>query len=155
MHGTMRLHCLNLLLIIFLFFTVNTKLSYGTILEWEPFRVRTDLALNIPMVEQENEKNTGSVQDESPGMRDGHLFTLDTNRKEETKWNRFNLPYLTLTFSRCAVGQLDMTRSLSNGQNKWNTIKSLPSTFLHSPYGDTFESLGKVFEPQVNLGIEF
>jgi len=31
----------------------------------------------------------------------------------------------------------------------------LPTIFLHSPYQDTFESIGKIFEPEVNLGIEF
>ena len=157
----MRLHHLNLLLIISLFFTVNAKRSYGTVLEWEPFKMRSDLALSIPVVPLENKiafmpDGSSEIRD-IEDIRNSYLSILDTDKKSETNWNRFNFRYLTLTLSHCAAGQFDrdMARLFSDEQNKWDTIKSLPATFLHSPYGDTFESIGKIFEPQVNLGIEF
>jgi len=51
--------------------------------------------------------------------------------------------------------KVDIRQQTGNESEKLNTIKSLPSVFLNSPYRDTFESLGKIFEPQVNLSIEF
>ena len=151
----MRLHRLILLFII-IFFTVSAGRSYGTILEWEPFKIRADLALSIPVVPLKD-KIIFIPPDEFSEIRDSYLFTLDTDRKSDTNWNRFNFRSLTFTFSHCEVGQFDrnMTRLLGNEQDKWNTIKSLPTIFLHSPYQDTFESIGRIFEPQVNLGIEF
>lgn len=163
----MRLHCLNLsclssFIIVFLFFTMGVGRSQGTVLEWEPFKMRADLALSISVVAPLENKITfipdGSSEIRDIGdFRDSYLSTLDTDRKSEANWNRFNLRYLTLTFSHCATGQFEreMTGLFSNEGNKRDTIKSLPATFLHSPYQDTFESIGKIFEPQVNLGIEF
>jgi len=158
----MRLHHLNLLLIIFLFFTVNAERSYGTVLEWKPFKMRADLALSVSAVTPlENKINfmpdgSSEILDIEDFM-DSYLSTLDTDRKSEANWNRFNLRYLTLTFSHYATGQFerDMTELFSNEGNKWDTIKSLPTIFLHSPYQDTFESIGKIFEPQINLRIDF
>jgi hypothetical protein len=51
--------------------------------------------------------------------------------------------------------QVDIRQASGNSVDKLYAIKSLPSMFMNSPYRDTFESLGKIFEPQVNLSIEF
>jgi hypothetical protein len=163
----MRLHRLNLFflssfIIVFLLLTIGSGRSQGAVLEWEPFKMRSDLALSISVVAPLGNKiifmpDVFSEILDIGDFRDSYLSTLDTDRKSEVSWNRFNLRYLTLTFSHCATGQFerDMTGLFSNEGNKWGTIKSLPATFLHAQYRDTFESIGKIFEPQVNLGIEF
>jgi hypothetical protein len=51
--------------------------------------------------------------------------------------------------------QVDVRQASGSGVDKLYEIKSLPSMFINSSYRDTFESLGKIFEPQVNLNIEF
>ncbi len=51
--------------------------------------------------------------------------------------------------------KVDIRQLTGSESDKLNAIKSLPSMFLNSSYRDTFESLGKIFEPQVNLSIEF
>ena len=155
----LNLFCLSSFIIVFLFLTMDAGRSQGTVFEWEPFKMRSDLVLSIPVVAPLENKITfiPDGSSEIRDIRDSYLSILDTDRKSETSWNRFNFRYLTLTFSHCAAGQFerDMTRLFSNEGNKWNTLKSLPATFLRSPYRDTFESIGKIFEPQVNLGIEF
>jgi hypothetical protein len=51
--------------------------------------------------------------------------------------------------------QKDINQKSGDENEKLNAIKSLPSTFLTSPYRDSLEAIGKIFEPQLNLSIEF
>ena len=122
--------------------------------EWEPFKIRPDLALNIPIIELEN-KEISISPDEIYEIRDNDLF--ETDKINSTSRDHFNLQRFIFTFSQCKVGKSDrdITRLFSKDHGKWDTIKSFPSLFLHSPYQDTFGSIGRIFEPQVNLGIKF
>jgi hypothetical protein len=50
---------------------------------------------------------------------------------------------------------IEVRQPVIDNNDRLNAIKSLPSLFLDSHYQDTFESIGRIFEPQLNLGIEF
>jgi hypothetical protein len=50
---------------------------------------------------------------------------------------------------------MDVRQQSDNANDKINAILSFPSMLLNNQYRDTVESIGKVFEPQLNLGIEF
>jgi hypothetical protein len=78
-------------------------------------------------------------------------------RKNDTPLNVLRFHNFSISFSRTLIDQLqaDGRQASESGSDKLYAIKSLPSMFLNSPYKDTFESLGKIFEPQVNLSIEF
>ena len=135
----LNLSCLSSFIIVFLFLTMGAGHSQGTVLEWEPFKMRADLALSISVVAPLENKITfiPDGSSEIRDIRDSYLSILDTDRKSGTNWNLVNFRYLILTFSHCATGQFerDMTRLFSNEGNKWDTIKSLPATFLHSHTG--------------------
>lgn len=159
----MYLYRLNLLffIVFFLFSTVGEGHSQGVVFEWETFQIRPDLALNVPVAAGPERKITfipdGYSEISNILERNIDICPPDADRKSETKWNRFNFRHLTLTFSRYATGQFEgrKTGLLDDKQSKWDTIKSLPATFLHSPSQETFESLGRIFEPELKLGIEF
>jgi hypothetical protein len=157
----MRLNHPTLIFFIFLFFTVSTGYSHGNVFEWEPFSIRSDLALNVPPAAGPERKITfitdGHSEISDILERDADIYVFDADSKSETKWKRFNFRHFILTFSHFATNQREreITGPLSGKQSKWDTIKSLPMTFLHSPSQDTFESIGRIFEPEFNLGVEF
>ena len=157
----MRLNHLTLIFFIFLFFTASTGHSQGNVFDWEPFSIRSDLALNVPPAAGPERKITfmPDRQYETSDIleRDAEIYVSDEDSKSETKWNRFNFRNLILTFSHFTTNphEREITGPLSGKQSKWDTIKSLPMTFLNSPSQDTFESIGRIFEPEFKLGVEF
>jgi hypothetical protein len=78
-------------------------------------------------------------------------------RKDDSSLNILRFHNVSISFSRTLLDQLqvDARQASGSGSDKLYAVKSLPSMFLNSSYRDTFESLGKIFEPQVNLSIEF
>lgn len=127
----------------------------GMTAAWEPFKTNTELG----------SYTAGIDADKMPSERDEFIQTdkiipveHDTAwRKNDGSLNILKFHKVSVSFSRTLLDQLqvDMHQASGNSVDKLSTIKSLPSMFVNSPYRDTFESLGKIFEPQVNLSIEF
>lgn len=127
----------------------------GMIATWEPFKTNAELGSYV----------VGIDVDRIPSARDEFLQTdkiipldLDTaERKNDSSLNVLRFHNVSVSFSRTLLDQLqvDVRQASGSGVDKLYEIKSLPSMFINSSYRDTFESLGKIFEPQVNLNIEF
>ncbi len=127
----------------------------GIISAWEPFKTKTELGSYVVVVDA----------DRIPSARDEYIQTdkfismdRDTvERKDNNSLNVLRFHNVSISVSRTLLDQLqvDVRQSSGSGDDKLYAIKSLPSMFLNSSYRDTFESLGKIFEPQVNLSIEF
>ncbi|HEX7534714.1 MAG TPA: hypothetical protein VF343_05610 [Syntrophales bacterium] len=127
----------------------------GMIAAWEPFKTNTELGSYL----------VGVDADRIPSARDEFIQTdkiipmeRDTaERKNDSSLNVLRFHNVSVSFSRTLLDQMqvDIRQSSGNEVDKLSAIKSLPSMFLNSSYRDNFESLGKIFEPQVNLSIEF
>jgi hypothetical protein len=127
----------------------------GMIVAWEPFKTNTGLGSYVVSVDA----------DKIPSAQDDFIQTdkfipieRDTAwRNNDGSLNVLRFRKVSVSFSRAFLDQLqvDIRQSSGNGVDRLSAIKSLPSMFVNSPYKDTFESLGKIFEPQVNLSIEF
>jgi hypothetical protein len=129
----------------------------GMIGAWEPFKTKTELGLYATGVDDDR---MPSAWDEF--IQDDKIISIDRDRntaerKDDSYLNVLRFHNVSISFSRAVLDQLqvDIRQSSGSGVDKLYEIKSLPSTFLNSSYRDTFQSLGKIFEPQVNLSIEF
>ncbi|MGZ6249282.1 MAG: hypothetical protein ACXWMC_06680 [Syntrophales bacterium] len=127
----------------------------GMIAAWEPFKTNTELGSYL----------VGVDADIIPSARDEFIQTdkiipieRDTaERKNDSSLNVLRFHNVSVSFSRTLLDQMqvDIRQSSGNEVDKLSAIKSLPSMLVNSSYRDNFESLGKIFEPQLNLSIEF
>ena len=127
----------------------------GMIGAWEPFKTKAELGSHMVGVDADR---IPSARDEF--IQTDKIISMDrdtTERKDDSSLNVLRFHNVSISFSRTLLDQLqvDVRQSSGSGVDKLYAIKSLPSMFLNSSYRDTFESLGKIFEPQVNLSIEF
>jgi hypothetical protein len=154
-----RVHSLKYAWFICLFFLIAVSAVEGNAsgmnAAWEPFKANTELGAYV----------VGVDADRMPEAKDEFILTdkiipmdRDTaERKTDGSLNVLRFHKVSVSFSRTFLDQMqvDIRQASGNGVDKLSAIKSLPSMFVNSPYRDTFESLGKIFEPQVNLSIEF
>jgi len=122
---------------------------------WEPFKTKIELGSYA----------IGVYTDEIRSARDELIQTdkiiiMDQDpvvRNDESSPNGLKIHNVTIFFSQVMMDQakVDIRQSTGIESEKLNAIKSVPPMFLNSSYRDAFESLGKIFEPQVNLSIEF
>jgi len=127
----------------------------GMISAWEPFKTKTELGLHAAGVDADR---ILSSRDEF--TQTDKIISIDRDtaeRKDDSSLNILRFHNVSISFSRTLLDQLqvDARQASGSGSDKLYAVKSLPSMFLNSSYRDTFESLGKIFEPQVNLSIEF
>ena len=118
----------------------------------ERFTVKTEFASGVEM-----DKTLFSKDDFS---KSGNIITIDsdtTDKKHEADWNilKFHNVKISISHTEADQKQRDIYQIQSDDNIKLNAIKSLPTSFLTSQYRDTFQSIGKIFEPEVKLGIEF
>jgi len=126
---------------------VETQPVYG-----EKFTVKTEFSSPIEM------DKTLSAEDEFSKPR--KIITTDSlteDRNYEGSWNILKYHNVKISISHTETDQKahDISQIKSDDDTKLNAIKSLPNSFLSSQYRDTFQSIGKIFEPEVKLGIEF
>jgi hypothetical protein len=127
----------------------------GMISAWEPFKIKTELGPHAAGVDADR-----FLPSRDEFTQTDEIISMDRDsaeRKNDTPLNVLRFHNFSISFSRTLIDQLqvDGRQASGSGSDKLYAIKSLPSMFLNSSYRDTFESLGKVFEPQVNLSIEF
>jgi len=128
----------------------------GVAYDWEPFQTRVDLGLRLPS--NIPERNGLIFPDEFSSIRDlAKEETSVSDVKSERNLDLYRYRRIRLYLSHVIIDRkdIDIRQPLSNVDDKINKIKSVPSMFFNSQYRDTFESMGRIFEPQVNLGIEF
>lgn len=123
----------------------------GFFLNWRPFIVREDLA---PVKKMRLPAYTFEHFATDSKDRSNALKVVAEGR--ERKWSEFQFGSFRLRISRYQDLRLksDYGRS-SNADGIWETMKSLPAQMGDSPYRETLETMGKIFTPQLDLGIEF
>ena len=127
----------------------------GMIAAWEPFKTNTELGTHLVGVDADR---IPSAWDEF--IQSDKIIPLERDtaeRKNDSSLNVLRFHNVSVSFSRTLLDQMqvDIRQSSGNEVDKLSAIKSLPSMLVNSSYRDNFESLGKIFEPQVNLSIEF
>jgi len=128
----------------------------GLPFDWEPFQTRVDLGLRVPS--DIPERNGLIFPDEFSSIRDlAKEETSVSDVKSERNLDLYRYRRIKLYLSHVIIDRkdIDIRQPLSNVDDKINKIKSVPSMFFNYQYRDTFESMGRIFEPQINLGIEF
>ena len=122
---------------------------------WEPFKIRTELGSYVVDVDADK---IPSARDEL--IQNDRIISSDLDtaeKRSDSSLNVLRFHNVSISFSRALLDQLqvDIRQSSGSGVDKLYAIRSLPSTCVNSSYRDTFQSLGEIFEPQVNLSIEF
>jgi len=127
----------------------------GIITEWEPFKTKTELELRVASLPLERNVLPRDEFYKTDSAMPIETYSLD--KKSSTTGDILKFHNVSISFSRMIIQQTQVgaLKPLGEGSDKLNELKSLPSTFFTSPYRDTFESIGRIFEPQVNLRIEF
>jgi hypothetical protein len=126
---------------------IESQLVYG-----ETFIVKQEFALGI-----ETDKTLFS-KDEF--FKTGNIIAIDSDTVDKTRdgsWTilKFHNVKISISHTDTDQKQIDISQIQGDDNTKLNAIKSLPTSFLTSQYRDTFQSIGKIFEPEVKLGIEF
>jgi len=146
--------CLMYMFLLIIVSVVDSNAS-GMISVWEPFKTKAELGLYAAGVDADR-----FLPSRDEFTQTDNIISMDrdtTERKDDSPLNVLRFHNFSISFSRTLIDQLqvDGREASGSGGDKLYAIKSLPSMFLNSSYRDTFESLGKIFEPQVNLSIEF
>lgn len=127
----------------------------GILAEWEPFKTKTELELRVGNLSSEKNLLPRDEIYEKDIEVPVEKYSADKKSSDIGDILKFRNVSISLSHMVIKHPQIDVQKPSSEGSDKLSEIKSLPSTFFTSPYRDTFESIGRIFEPQVNLKIEF
>ena len=142
-------------IVLLLFVSAADGHTAGIMTEWEPFKIKSELGLHAVgggadtiLFSREEMSKMGSAM---------NIERDTTVRKDDGSWNVIKFRNVRISFTNTMVEQIqiDVKKTSGDGSDKLNSIKSLPATLLSPTYRESIESIGKIFEPQVNLGIEF
>jgi hypothetical protein len=133
--------------------------------ELEPLRVRPDLEWDIPSYKLESQSPV-EFRQAYIDRQDNYYLPMSHLPENEGKaeWNTlkgtstFHFKSFSLSVSHYRERSLirDSIHQKSDDQNKkWHMIKALPSAWGTASYQEKLESVGKIFEPQVNMDIHF
>lgn len=122
-----------------------------------PFRVLAELAPGAPSL------TTGSALLDAlgpdicsfpDGLGEG-AAAAPAGKKRDGKGESL-LQRLSFSFSRAATKEIRIDPSRRGEEERgWEQFRSLSSSFQLESYGDSLEAMGRIFQPQVNLCIEF
>lgn len=121
---------------------------------WEPFGI--DKAL-LPDLAAELRQRDPLPEGAGVGRYGGSGFGIEKTRVDEDRLapeTRFG--YFRLFLSRYQVSGADRDIQRPNGSRTGtlDLLKALPGNLRSNP-GRAFASMGEIFQPQLNLGIEF
>ena len=128
--------------------------AIGAFGDWQPFVVREDLvALKM---EQKKVPPPASVLEGYIPDNKSQSNTITIYDERSKRWNEFQFKSFRLRISRYNDLRIkSFTVPSNNTDNNWELIKSLPGQMGNSSYRETLEAMGKIFAPQLDLGIEF
>ncbi|MCX5847164.1 MAG: hypothetical protein NTW12_12555 [Deltaproteobacteria bacterium] len=142
-------------ILLLLFVSAANGHTAGIMTEWEPFKIKSEFGLHVVgggadtiLFSREEINKMGSAM---------NIERDTTVRKDDSSWNVIKFRNVRISFTNTIVEQIqrDVKKTSGDGSDKLNSIKSLPATLLAPTNRESIESIGKIFEPQVNLGIEF
>ena len=127
--------------------TAEPQLVYG-----EKFTVKTEFATGVEMDK--------ALFSKDEFFKTGNTLAIESDTMDKThdgSWTilKFHNVKISISHTDTEQKQWDVHQMQGDDSTKLNAIKSLPTSFLTSQYRDTFQSIGKIFEPEVKLGIEF
>jgi hypothetical protein len=126
----------------------------GSFLSWQPFVVRDDLA-PVKMV-YKTMRLSASVLEKFTTDNNDPLRAIKEAEGRERKWSEFQFGSFRLRISRYNDLRLRSDAVQSNkADGIWATLKSLPAQLGGPSSRETLETMGKMFTPQLDLGIEF
>lgn len=127
---------------------------------FRPFTVNTELVPDFLHVKSSVGPFTG-FQDVSLEKNTYRPFVIDDYRgkKNGRPANSIDLPYFRLSFSRSLLDRRELQGkdALRPGREDSDVMrmKSLPSMLRNSSPRETFGAIGDIFQPQLNLEIDF
>ena len=154
-----RLYLLKKLLMaaFFFFLLVNSAEGQylGMIVGWKPFRVKSELQLSLASEKLGKVFVMPDELYEEVILHAGELKGSDDEIDSTLKV--FGYRNVRISFSRILIdkSRKGLDKGSGSERDALDTLKSLPGTFQSMPYRDSLESMGKIFEPQVNLEILF
>jgi hypothetical protein len=127
----------------------------GSFMSWRPFVVRDDLA-PVKMIQKTMRPSAAVLEKFTTDNNDSLRAIKGEDEGREKKWSEFQFGSFRLRISRYNDPRLrsDAVQS-NNAEGIWATLKSLPAQLGGSPSRETLETMGKIFNPQLDLGIEF
>ncbi|MFB3924984.1 MAG: hypothetical protein ACE14T_02935 [Syntrophales bacterium] len=148
--------CFGWFIVIFLLvFSIPKAHAYEKIFEWDEFRVKPPFySTGI----QNWDELKRELSDSSQEYVNSPDFCAASPQPGETKPKGFNVHHFRFTFTRHTLSQENHSQVVQPemNQNKLEMLKTLPSTLQNSSSArERFEAVGKIFEPKVNLSIEF
>jgi hypothetical protein len=151
-----RKKCFNIAILTFLIMALSCPVSAST-RDWQPFIVRPDLA-PLKSVRQAMRLNAvGAFENVAIDGNKGNGAMRLRGEGREKKWSEFQFGIIRLRFARYQDhrSKSEAVRSNDNADGIWATMKTIPGQFGRTPYRETLETMGKIFTPHLDLGIEF
>ena len=143
------------IVIFLLIFSVPKAHAYEKIFEWDEFRVKPPFYSPGIQNWDELKRELSDSSQEYVNPPDFHAGSLQLR---ETRPIGFDVHHFRFTFTRYTLSQENHSQVVQpeTEQNKLEMLKTLPSTLQNSSSArERFEAVGKIFEPKVNLSIEF
>jgi predicted DNA-binding protein len=128
----------------------------GFFLPERPFQVRADLVLATSGEQPMARAIRSDIERYLTEMDDYSGAVKPEDEKRQGKRNELQYRSLRLSISRWRDWPVrkDAAR-LADEKNPWEMMKNFTSGFGSAPDRDTLETMGKIFTPQIDLGIEF
>lgn len=127
---------------------------------FRPFTVKAELALDFLHVKS-SVGPYDRFQDVFLEKNSDRPFVIDDygGKKNGTPANSIDLPYFRLSFSRSLLDRRELQGKDALHPEREDSdvmrMKSLPSMLLNSSPRETFGAIGDIFQPQLNLEIDF
>jgi hypothetical protein len=134
---------------------VMTDPACALFLDWRPFMVRDDLA--PVQIARKTMRPSTDVLEKFTTDYNGYIgSTKGEDESRERTWSEFQFGSIRLRISRYTDPRLRSDPGQSNQvEGIWATLKSLPTQLGSSSSRETLETMGKIFTPHLDLGIEF
>lgn len=124
--------------------------------DWEPFRAKAQFFEPIAPGSALPMKTEKHFQD-----LDDYIFSFSNDSasgfSKDSTGLQFDFHNVKFSISRYALN-LDRDHTINPSdleKQKQNLIDALPSVLQSSSFSQSFETMGKIFEPNINLHIEF
>lgn len=150
--------CLLFIIFFFFLFGASGTACEGVITAWEEFVVKRELEPHSLLHTVGYRESAFLGQEESSAAGASYLlFDTHPERCEERAAQRVRTGRIQVSFSRIMRDgyRLDPADRSADSKSTLEEFKSMTNVLRSGTYRDTFEFFGNVFQPQINLSIEF
>ncbi len=131
--------------------------SSVNLLDIRYFHAETDLVIDRFQKEASIDFSSLNAEKYNWDMMDYKRDVKAVDEKNESRRSRLQWGRFRLMFSRSQDGRSGgvTPRTMEKGDDIQKMIKSLPSQFRDESYRENLETIGRIFAPQFDLGLEF